>query len=53
MQRMFVSESHNAWNSYLPRVIFAYRESFHEALGDSPSFRIYGRDPVLPQDWRS
>ncbi|KAG2775278.1 hypothetical protein PC129_g20332 [Phytophthora cactorum] len=53
MLRMFVSESHNAWDLYLPRVIFAYRKSFHEALGDSPSFRIYGRDPVLQLDWQS
>ncbi|OWZ02023.1 hypothetical protein PHMEG_00026493 [Phytophthora megakarya] len=38
------------WNAYLPRVLFAYRTAYHEALGDSPFFSLYGRDPVLPLD---
>ncbi|KAE8909760.1 hypothetical protein PF001_g4671 [Phytophthora fragariae] len=50
MLRMFVSETQSDWDLYLPRVLFAYRTSYHEALGDSPFFSLYGRDPVLPLD---
>ncbi|POM70630.1 Hypothetical protein PHPALM_12901 [Phytophthora palmivora] len=50
MLRMYVSESQDDWDLYLPRVLFAYRTSYHEALGDSPFFSLYGRDPVLPLD---
>ncbi|KAE9003294.1 hypothetical protein PR001_g18013 [Phytophthora rubi] len=32
------------------RVLFAYRTAYHEALGDSPFFSLYGRDPVRPLD---
>ena len=47
---MFVSETQTDWDLYLPRVLFAYRTSYHEALEDSPFFSLYGRDPVLPLD---
>jgi len=50
MLKMFVSETQTDWDLYLPRVLFAYRTSFHEALGDSPFLSLYGRDPVLPLD---
>ncbi|KAE9347247.1 hypothetical protein PR003_g7026 [Phytophthora rubi] len=50
MLRMFVSETQSDWDLYLPRVLFAYRTSYHEALGGSPFFSLYGRDPVLPLD---
>ncbi|KAG2990217.1 hypothetical protein PC121_g21625 [Phytophthora cactorum] len=50
MLRMFVSESQTDWELYLPRVLFTYRTSYHEALGDSPFFSLYGREPVLPLD---
>ncbi|KAG2766601.1 hypothetical protein Pcac1_g21998 [Phytophthora cactorum] len=62
MLRMYVHESQKDWDVYLPRVLFAYRTLYHEALGDSPFFSLYGRDPVLPldlaslytgQDWKS
>ncbi|POM79646.1 Uncharacterized protein PHPALM_2626, partial [Phytophthora palmivora] len=32
MLRMYVSESQDDWDLYLPRVLFAYRTSYHEAL---------------------
>ncbi|GMF25488.1 unnamed protein product [Phytophthora fragariaefolia] len=48
MLRMHVSEAQNDWDLYLPRVLFAYRIAYHEALGDSPLFSLYGRDPALP-----
>lgn len=50
MLKMYVNETQQDWDLYLPRVLFAYRTSFHEALGDSPFFSLYGRDPVLPLD---
>ncbi|KAG6623872.1 Integrase, catalytic core protein [Phytophthora cinnamomi] len=50
MLRMFVSEAQSDWDLYLPRVLFAYRTSYHEAQGDSPFFSLYGQDPVLPLD---
>ncbi|GMF37217.1 unnamed protein product [Phytophthora fragariaefolia] len=50
MLRMFVSEAQSDWGLYLPRVLFAYRTSYHEALGDSSFSSLYGRDPVLPLD---
>ncbi|KAE9189351.1 hypothetical protein PF002_g25069 [Phytophthora fragariae] len=62
MLRMYVGEAQTDWDLYLPRVLFAYRTSYHEALGDSPFFSLYGRDPVLPldlaflntnEDWKS
>ncbi|KAE9010320.1 hypothetical protein PR003_g26897 [Phytophthora rubi] len=50
MLRMFVSEAQSDWDLYLPRVLFAYRTSYHDSLGDTPFFSLYGRDPVLPLD---
>ncbi|GMF40671.1 unnamed protein product [Phytophthora fragariaefolia] len=50
MLKMHVSEAQTDWDLYLPRVLFAYRTAYHEALGDSPFFSLYGRDPVLPLD---
>ncbi|KAE8965564.1 hypothetical protein PF005_g28106 [Phytophthora fragariae] len=50
MLRMHVDEAQTDWDVYLPRVLFAYRTAYHEALGDTPFFTLYGRDPVLPLD---
>lgn len=50
MLRMHVSEAQTDWDPYLQRVLFAYRTSYHEALGDTPFFSLYGRDPALPLD---
>ncbi|KAG3027740.1 hypothetical protein PC121_g5850 [Phytophthora cactorum] len=50
MLRMFVEEAQQVWDLYLPRMLFVYRTSDHEALGDSPFFSLYGRDPILSLD---
>ncbi|OWZ09462.1 LOW QUALITY PROTEIN: hypothetical protein PHMEG_00017832 [Phytophthora megakarya] len=50
MLRMYVSEIQEDWDLYLLAVLFAYRTSYHEALGDSPFFSLYGRDPLIPLD---
>ncbi|OWY97999.1 LOW QUALITY PROTEIN: hypothetical protein PHMEG_00031346 [Phytophthora megakarya] len=47
---MYVSEAREDLDVYLPRVQFAYRTAYHEAIGDTPFFSLYGRDPVIPLD---
>ncbi|KAE9350930.1 hypothetical protein PR003_g5137 [Phytophthora rubi] len=37
---MHVSEAQDDWGVYLPRVLFAYRTAYDEALGDSPFFPL-------------
>ncbi|KAG3207414.1 hypothetical protein PC128_g155 [Phytophthora cactorum] len=62
MLRMYVSETQTDWGVYLPRVLFAYRTAYHEGMGDTPFFSLYGRGPVLSidlaflntgKDWKS
>ncbi|OWZ09507.1 Integrase, catalytic core protein [Phytophthora megakarya] len=50
MLRLFVHETQADWDVYLPRVLFAYRTSYHESLGNTPFFSLYGRDPELTLD---
>ncbi|KAE9022536.1 hypothetical protein PF011_g4410 [Phytophthora fragariae] len=50
MLRMHVDEAQTDWDVYLPKVMFVYRTVYSEALGDSPFFSLYGRDPVLTLD---
>ncbi|OWZ08184.1 Retrotransposon Polyprotein [Phytophthora megakarya] len=46
MLRLFVHETQTDWDVYLPRVVTSY----HESLGDTPFFSLYGRDPKLTLD---
>ena len=48
--KMFVEENQKNWDVYLPRLLFAYRTAYHETLGDSPFYLLYGYDPTLPLD---
>ncbi|KAH9109248.1 hypothetical protein AeMF1_015659, partial [Aphanomyces euteiches] len=50
MLKIFVNDHHTDWDIYLPRILFAYRTSYQETLGDSPYFCLFGRDPTLPLD---
>ncbi|GMF36067.1 unnamed protein product [Phytophthora fragariaefolia] len=50
MLRMFVSKAKSDWELYLPQVLFAYCTSYHDSLGNTPFFSMYGHDPVLPLD---
>ena len=50
MLKVYVNDHQTDWDTYLPRVLFAYRTSHHETLGDSPYFCLFGRDPTLPLD---
>ncbi|OWZ19999.1 LOW QUALITY PROTEIN: hypothetical protein PHMEG_0005648 [Phytophthora megakarya] len=45
MLRLFVHETQTDWDVYLPRILFAYRTSYHESLGYTPFFSLYGRNP--------
>ncbi|KAH9087047.1 hypothetical protein Ae201684P_000461 [Aphanomyces euteiches] len=50
MLKIFVNDHQTDWDTYLPRLLFAYRTAHHETLGDSPYFCLFGRDPTLPLD---
>ncbi|KAH9096381.1 hypothetical protein LEN26_017527 [Aphanomyces euteiches] len=50
MMEMYVNSLQTDWDLYLPRLLWAYRSAYHETLGDSPFFCLYGRDPVQPLD---
>ncbi|KAH9119780.1 hypothetical protein LEN26_011434 [Aphanomyces euteiches] len=50
MLKIYVNDHQTDWDTYLPRLLFAYRTSYHETIGDSPYFRFFGRDPTLPLD---
>ena len=56
MLRKFVADSQNDWDTYLPYVLFAYREVPQESKGFSPFQLLYGgrvRGPldVLRECW--
>lgn len=53
MLKMYVGETQRDWDLYLPRVLFAYRTSYHEALRDSPFFRFMGESLCSRWTWRS
>ena len=45
-----VADDHSDWDRVIDNCLMVYRVSTSRALGDSPFFLIYGRDPILPQD---
>ena len=38
------------WDKYVPLILFAHRTSISDAIGDSPFYVLYGREPRLPID---
>ena len=46
--RHLVSLSQDGWDGLLPLAEFAYNNSLHEAVGQSPFYLNYGRHPRLP-----
>ncbi|KAH9112100.1 hypothetical protein AeMF1_013513 [Aphanomyces euteiches] len=50
MMKMYVNSLQTDWDSYLPRLLRAYRSAYHETLNDTPYFCLFGRDPVQPLD---
>ena len=45
MLRRFVRDDVNQWDKMLPYVLFAYRETPHQATGFSPFELLYGTNP--------
>ena len=48
--KWWLTINQTAWDTHLPRVLFAYRTAIHEATRFSPFRIVYGRSPVLPVD---
>ena len=47
---MNVAKDQKDWDEYIPLVLFAHRTSVCGAIGDSPFYVLYGREPRLPTD---
>ena len=47
---MYVSKNQKDWDEFIPLVLFAHRTSVLDAIGDSPFYVLYGREPRLPID---
>ena len=45
---MYVAKDQKDWDEYIPLILFGYRTSICEAIGDSPFYVLYGREPRLP-----
>lgn len=50
MLSLFVNEQHDDWDQYVAPLCFAYNTALVPAVGESPYFLMYGRDPRLPID---
>ena len=47
---MYVAKNQKDWDDFIPLFLFAHRTSNSEAIGDSPFYCLYGREPRLPVD---
>ena len=47
---MYVAKNQKDWDDFIPLILFAHRTSISEAIGDSPFYCLYGREPRLPVD---
>ena len=47
---MYVARNQKDWDDFIPLILFAHRTSISEAIGDSPFYCLYGREPRLPVD---
>lgn len=47
---MYVAKNQKDWDDFIPLILFAHRTSISEAVGDSPFYCLYGREPRLPVD---
>ncbi|XP_023212871.1 uncharacterized protein LOC111615673 [Centruroides sculpturatus] len=49
-----ISNGDNAdWDKYIPSALLAYRTTIHSSTGETPSFLLYGFDPVIPGEPRT
>ena len=47
---MYVSKNQKDWDEFIPLILFAHRTSVLDAIGDSPFYVLYGREPRFPID---
>ena len=47
---MYLSKNQKDWDEFIPLILFAHRTSILDAIGDSPFYVLYGREPRLPID---
>ena len=47
---MYVAKNQKDWDDFIPLILFAHRTLISEAIGDSPFFCLYGREPRPPVD---
>lgn len=47
---MYVAKNQKDGDDFIPLILFAHRTSILEAIGDSPVYVLYGREPRLPID---
>ena len=47
---MYVAKDQKDWCEFIPLILFAHRTSISEAIGDSPFYVSFGREPRLPID---
>ena len=40
----------NQWDTYLPGIVYAYRNSPHDSTGEKPSFLLFGFDCRSPSE---
>lgn len=50
MTRLYVNETHEDWDLYIPPLCFAHNTSFTTSINESPYYLMYGHDPRLPID---
>ena len=50
MLRKHASQFGTQWDTYLPGVLWAYRNTIHEATGEKPSFLLFGIDCRTPTE---
>ena len=44
---MYVAKNQKVWGDLIPIILFAHQSSISEAIGDSPFYCLYGREPCL------
>ena len=50
MLRKHVAKFHGQWDRFLPRVLWAYRNTPHESTKEKPSFLLFGIDLKSPTE---
>ena len=45
---MYVAKDQKDWCEFIPLILFAHRTSVSDAIGDSPFYVLFGREPRLP-----